>query len=144
MKAYLKIDELERIEYRRAWLLRVLYNEFIDGERRHQRSPVSLANRSEPVKEAELVASAHLQPEEQTDRMMRVEIVMRAMELLDKEQCSLLALHDIDGFSLAELQSLTGLPISALKSQLHRTRVKLGRLLRNDVLGKPTLKIVGA
>ncbi len=143
MKAYLKMDELERIEYQRAWLLRVLYNLFIDGKRQNQRSPVSLASSSEYLSDDELVASAHLQPEEQADRMMRIDIVLRAMELLNKEHCSMLALHDIDGFSLEELHSLTGIPIGTIKSQLHRTRVKLGRLLRHKVTDKPHLKIVG-
>jgi RNA polymerase sigma-70 factor (ECF subfamily) len=65
------------------------------------------------------------------------------MKLLDREQCALLVLHDVDGYELKELQSLTGLPIGTLKSQLHRTRVKLGRLLRNDVTTKVKLSIVG-
>ncbi len=75
--------------------------------------------------------------------MMQLDVILRAMKLLDTEQCTLLALHDIEGYKLAELQSLTGLPIGTLKSQLHRTRVKLGRLLRRDARSKPQLSIVG-
>ncbi len=143
MKAFLKLDELERMEHQRAWLLRVLYNEFIDGERARQRSPVSLAESSGNTDESILPADPCLQPDEQADRMMRIDIVLRAMELLNKEQCSMLALHDIDGFSLEELHSMTGIPIGTIKSQLHRTRVKLGRLLRHKITDKPRLKIVG-
>jgi len=143
LKAFLKLDELERMEYPRAWLLRVLYNEFIDGERAHQRSPVSLAESSGNTDESILPADTCLQPDEQADRMMRIDIVLRAMEMLNKEHCSMLALHDIDGFSLKELHSLTGIPIGTIKSQLHRTRVKLGRLLRQKFTDKPRLKIVG-
>ena len=131
LKAFLKLDELERMEYPRAWLLRVLYNEFIDGERARQRSPVSLAESSGSTDETVLPAEACLQPDEQADRMIRIDIVLRAMEMLNKEHCSMLALHDIDGFSLEELHSMTGIPIGTIKSQLHRTRVKLGtRLVR--------------
>jgi len=132
LKAYLRLADLEAIEYQRAWLHKMLYNLFIDDQRRQQRSPVSLASNMAPADEIQLAASEHTQPEKQTERMMSVASVLSAMKMLGKEQCSLLALHDIDGFSLAELQSLTGLPISTIKSRLHRARIKLGRLLQRD------------
>jgi len=40
-----------------------------------------------------------------------------------------LGMHDIDGLSLVQIQSVTGLPIGTIKSKLYRARVKLGRLL---------------
>lgn len=143
MKAYLKLDELERIEYQRAWLLRVLYNLFIDGERARQRSPVNIAEASAKIDEAEIPAAKSAQPDEQVERMMRIDALLRAMELLNKDHCSLLALHDIDGFSLDELHALTGVPVGTIKSQLHRTRVKLGRLLQRKPDQRSHLKIVG-
>jgi DNA-directed RNA polymerase specialized sigma24 family protein len=51
---------------------------------------------------------------------------------LDTEQKALLALHDIEGHSLAELQEITGLKQGTLKSRLHRARVRLGKLLRRE------------
>lgn len=143
MKAYLKLDDLDQIGYQRAWLLRVLYNVFIDGQRAHQRSPVSLAESPANFDEASLPAGKHTQPDEQADRMMRIDLILRAMKLLNKDRCAMLALHDIDGFSLAELHSLTGIPLGTIKSQLHRTRTKLGRLLRHQLDDKPCLKLVG-
>lgn len=143
LKAYLKLDELERIEHQRAWLLRMLYNLFIDGQRRNQRSPLALSQTPADVELLDAAAGRHWQPDEQVDRMMQLDVILRAMKLLDTEQCTLLALHDIEGYKLAELKSLTGLPIGTLKSQLHRTRVKLGRLLRRDARSKPQLSIVG-
>lgn len=143
MKAYLKLDDLDQIGYQRAWLLRVLYNVFIDAQRAHQRSPVSLAESPLNFDEASLPAGKHTQPDEQADRMMRIDLILRAMKLLNKDRCAMLALHDIDGFSLAELHSLTGIPLGTIKSQLHRTRIKLGRLLRHELDDKPCLKLVG-
>jgi RNA polymerase sigma-70 factor (ECF subfamily) len=55
-----------------------------------------------------------------------------------------LALHDIEGFSLRELKDLTGLPEGTLKSRLHRTRARLGRLLSNEAMQKPVLTVVGS
>jgi DNA-directed RNA polymerase specialized sigma24 family protein len=51
---------------------------------------------------------------------------------LDHEQRALLALHDIEGHTLAELMELTGLKEGTLKSRLHRARVRLGKLLQRE------------
>ncbi len=143
LKAYLKLDELELIEYQRAWLLRVLYNVFIDLQRKNQRSPLALAQGSPEDEGSEVVAGDQFRPDKQVDRMMQIDNVLGAMKLLDKEQCSLLILHDVDGYDLKELQSLTGLPLGTLKSKLHRTRAKLGRLLRKGETRRSHLSIAG-
>ena len=143
MKAYLNLDDLERIEHKRAWLLRVLYNLFVDDQRKQQRSPVHIAASTGDTDEMELRDHENLQPDQQVDRMLRVDIILRAMALLDKEQCALLAMHDIEGLSLEELHEITNLPIGTIKSRLFRTRAKLGRLLKNNSDVRPELKIVG-
>jgi RNA polymerase sigma-70 factor (ECF subfamily) len=143
LKAFLNLDELESMEYPRAWLIRVLYNLFIDGQRKNQRSPLGLIQETTDDEANEFAASKQYQPDEQVDRMMQIDNILGAMKMLDKEQCVLLIMHDVDGYKLKELQSLTGLPLGTLKSRLHRTRVKLGRLLRRDATGKLNLSIVG-
>lgn len=143
MKAFLNLDDLECIEHKRAWLLRVLYNLFVDGQRKQQRSPVHIAASTDDTDEMELREHEYLQPDQQVDRMLRVDIVLRAMALLDKDQCALLAMHDVEGLSLEELHEITDLPIGTIKSRLFRTRAKLGRLLKNNSAMRPELKIVG-
>ncbi len=132
VKAYLRLADLEAMEYQRAWLLRILYNLFIDDQRRQRRSPVSLAGRSEPVDLTQFSGPDNLQPEKEAERQIVVRSILNAMNLLSKEQCSLLGLHDVDGFSVAELQRLTGMPAGTIKSKLHRARVKLGKLLLRE------------
>ena len=144
VKAYLKMNDLEEMEYQGAWLKRVLYNLFIDAQRSLKRSPVDIAAQTESLSDAELPAAGYMQPDEQVDRMMRVDRILDAMKLLGKEKCSLLALHDIEGVSLSELQALTGVPVGTIKSQLHRTRVKLGRLLDKEKSWTPSLSLVRA
>ena len=143
VKAFLKLSDLEAMQHRRAWLLRVLYNIFVDGVRRNQRSPVDLAGSSQPIDEMELAGDRHLQPEEETDRLISLEVLWSAMKVLKKEDCALLALHDIEGHTVAELASLTKLPESTIKSRLHRTRIKLGRLMQREVTAHPHLTLVG-
>ena len=140
VKAFVRLSDLELIEHRQAWLLRVLYNVFIDGIRRDKRSPHA---ESHTVDEVELPGDPNLQPEVAADRMISLDMLWSAMNILNKEHCALLALHDIDGYTTGELASLSGLTESTIKSRIHRTRIKLGRLLKREVTGRPHMSLVG-
>jgi len=142
LKAFERRDEFAAIEYQRAWLLRVLYHSFVDARRRDGRRPTSTDLSSGDTAVSELVDEAQDGPDEQADRQMNVERVLVAMALLDKDDCTLLAMHDVEGMSIVELTALTGLPAGTIKSRLFRTRAKLGRLVRNRQLGKTRLRLV--
>lgn len=141
--AYERLDELEDIEYPRAWLLKVMYNRFIDGRRRSDRSPVDNAPTGAESQEPDLSAAPGAGPEELVDRDQRVHRVLRAMRCLNADHCALIAMHDVEGVSIEELCRLTGLPAGTIKAQLHRTRMKLGRLLSGDRMARPQLKVIG-
>jgi RNA polymerase sigma-70 factor (ECF subfamily) len=140
VKAFVRLSDLETIEHRQAWLLRVLYNVFIDGIRRDKRSPHA---ETQTVDEVDLPGDPNLQPEVAAERMISLDMLWSAMNILNKEHCALLALHDIDGYTTSELASLSGLTESSIKSRIHRTRIKLGRLLKREVSGRPHLSLVG-
>jgi RNA polymerase sigma factor (sigma-70 family) len=144
LKAFVHLDEVSRFEFPRAWLLRVLYHEFIDQQRRDGRSPVALAGPGAEGDELEFGESPADQPDEVTDRDQRVNRVLRAMQILGPDQCALVLMHDVEGFSIGELCSLTGTAAGTVKAQLHRTRIKLGRLLADRAVAAPQLKAVGA
>lgn len=143
LKAFTRIEELENLEFRRAWLLRVLYHQFIDARRRDKRSPVEIADTGVESMDPDEVAVSRWQPEEQLDQELRAERILKAMSYLNKDHCALVALHDIEGVTIDELQIMTGQPIGTIKAQLHRTRAKLGRLLANDAILRPHLRAVG-
>lgn len=143
VKAFQNIEDLEQMEHPRAWLLRVLYHQFVDRQRVNSRAPSELAGSLDADATATLADDDEQQPERQAERMLRVERVLGAMALLDSEHCALLAMHDVDGFTIKELSDLTELPENTIKSQLYRTRSKLGRLLRNKQLKSVKLKLVG-
>jgi RNA polymerase sigma-70 factor (ECF subfamily) len=83
-------------------------------------------------------------PEELVDRDQRVHRVLRAMRCLDANHCALVAMHDVEGISIGGLCRMTGLPAGTIKAQLHRTRMKLGRLLSSDAMARPQLKVIGS
>ena len=143
LKAYTRLEELEEIEYRKAWLLRVMYHKFIDNQRASQRSAVDLAETGDSSADPTELAQSQWLPDEMLDREIRITRILMAMKRLDSEQCALVALRDIEGLSIAELEALTGKPAGTIKSQLSRTRSKLGRLLTSDSSLKPKLKAIG-
>ena len=143
LKAFEKLDELERIEFPRAWLVKVMYNKFIDEKRSSKRSPVEQAATGVDSEAPEEYESSYWLPEEMLDREIRITRILMAMQRLDAESASLVALRDIEGLTIAELEKMTGSPSGTIKSKLHRSRARLGRLLSNDATLKPELKAVG-
>lgn len=144
LKSFTRLDELERIEYPRAWLLKMLYHQFIDKQRIEQRSPVSIAETGLDSMEPDDLVQQESQPEKQVDEDIRIVRILMAMKRLSGDQRALVALRDIEGFSIKELQELTGLASGTIKAQLHRTRAKLGRILLSDATLKPHLKAIGS
>jgi RNA polymerase sigma-70 factor (ECF subfamily) len=128
VRAFPRLAEIERLEQPRSWLLRVLYRLFVDSTRRYERTHVTsiddlgtdslVCDRPSPVEEAE--------------RAFQRQRLSRAWRHLDQEQRALLAMHDVEGYSLAELGELTGLKEGTLKSRLHRARIRLGKLLQRE------------
>lgn len=143
IKAFEQLDELEAMQYPRAWLLKVLYHQFIDAQRVGRRSPVGLADTGTDSDEPDAIAASDMGLEQQVDTDIRIERVLRAMQCLSGDQCAIVALHDIEGMTVEEIGEITGLAAGTVKSKLHRTRAKLGKLVGNDVLPRPRLRAIG-
>ena len=144
LKSFMRLDELERVEYQRAWLLKMLYHKFIDMQRSDKRSPVSIADTGVDSMEPDELTRRDSVPETLVDEDIRITRILMAMRRLNGDQCALVALRDIEGLSIKELQELTGLRSGTIKAQLHRTRAKLGRILSSDTSLQPYLKAIGA
>jgi RNA polymerase sigma-70 factor (ECF subfamily) len=110
-------------EHPDRWLLRVLYNRFIDGSRRRKRSPVVPLNgvSAEPI-------SHELGPEEIAELADRERAFDRAWLKLEKPQRALLSLR-AEGYGLAEIENITGIGRGVLRARLHRARRSLARHL---------------
>ncbi len=131
LRAYPRLAELEQLDNPLAWLLRVQYRLFIDHVRRRERSPFE---RLDPdIESSSLMASRDPGPEEQASAAAAGQRLHRAWQRLEKDQRALLALH-AEGYSLSELQHITGLPKSALKARLYRARARLAKLLKTKAV----------
>ena len=130
VKAYKRLTEIERMENLRAWLLRVLYHQFVDLTRKHGRSP-------QTVSDDGLLAA---QPDESQDpaeltaqRSTAAELG-KAMAGLTADQRALLDLHIVQGYTLQELVAVFDAPLGTLKSRVHRIKVSLKKELLNATL----------
>jgi RNA polymerase sigma-70 factor (ECF subfamily) len=127
-RAYPRSAEIAALDKPGSWLARVMYRLFVDGVRRHERRNVVALD----AVAAEELASDAFGPEEGAERARNAERVAAVWRRIDREKRVLLALHDIEGYTLAEMMEITGLKEGTLKSRLHRARVLLGRLLDPD------------
>jgi RNA polymerase sigma-70 factor (ECF subfamily) len=126
LKAYMRLGELEEFEHPRAWILRVQYRLFLDADRRRKRSPIRALD--EAIEESSFMASQAPSPEEHADGIALAQRLQGAWARLEKSQQALLALH-AEGYSLPELQGITGIPRDALKARLQRARTRLTKIL---------------
>jgi RNA polymerase sigma-70 factor (ECF subfamily) len=125
IRASARLDDIVKHSNPRAWLLQVLYRLFVDMARGRRRSPIRLATVNESLE----VISTDPGPEQHAEAATFYKRLRLAWERLTNDEQLLLALHGIEGLSLAEIQEVTGLPLGTIKSRLHRTRARLGRLL---------------
>jgi len=140
VRAYPRLEELARLEQPRGWLLRVMYRVFIDWSRRYERRHVT----SMEIVDVLEMASEQPGPAELAEQLLDAKYLDRAWRRLDREQRALLALHDVEGHSLAEINEITGIKEGTLKSRLHRARVRLGKLLRHEQTSNVTRLRTGA
>ena len=140
VRAYPRLEELEMLDQPRAWLLRVMYRLFVDWTRRYERTHVE----SMETVDVSALESDEAGPAEMAQRLLDGGHLDSAWSKLDHEQRGLLALHDVEGYTLAELREITGLKEGTLKSRLHRARVRLGKLLRREQEASAARKRAGA
>ncbi len=127
VKLYPRHAEIAKVEKLRPWLVTILYRMFIDGTRRKARS------RLEPIDDEtkfyESTASSDERPEQSLAREQRMGQIQAAFERLSDDHRTLLALHDIEGYRLTELEEMLAVPLGTLKSRIHRARARMRALL---------------
>lgn len=134
IRACQQISTLDESRHIKAWLLRVLYNLFVDGARRVRRSPVtSLVEGTDRVAS---FADTGPDPEELTYTSQREEQLQRAWSKLSRSQRALLALR-AEGYRLSEIADAIGLANDAVSARLYRARQSFARNLKDEEASEP-------
>lgn len=129
VKVYPRLEEMQGIEKLAAWLSRVLYRLFIDQYRRQQRSPIHLMSDEDVIYDTH--ASNMAGPSEVANTAFTQELINTALGQLSVDRRALIVLHDVEDYSLQEINEMTGIPVGTIKSRLSRARIKLRKIIQN-------------
>lgn len=129
LRACARLHELRESAGVKAWLLRVMHNLFIDGVRRASLLPID--TQDNVIHLASAVACSSPTPEESLESRQRLAQLERAWEKLDRGHRALLALK-AEGYTLAEISTITSIAMDALTMRLYRARQNLSRCLQEE------------
>lgn len=128
VRLYRRPADLAGLSDLRPWLIRALYNLFVDQWRHRRRTPFGHLH-SEPWEALFADEGGSDTPEDELHSADLRRTVLAALYRVDEEHRALLVLHDVEGHTLPELADTLGLPLGTLKSRLFRARRKLRRQL---------------
>jgi RNA polymerase sigma-70 factor (ECF subfamily) len=131
LKLYPRTQEMLAIQKLRPWLARVLYHQYVDSVRQRARSPVLqlVADGDGEDDPLEKVPTTTDGPEEHAERSGLRDLILAALRQLNPEQRAVVTMHDVEGYSLEELETMLETPLGTLKSRLHRARQRLRALI---------------
>lgn len=120
LRAYQALDRFDEGQSFGAWLNRIVANAALDLSRRRK------VRAADELSDA--YASAFRDPAEDDELRERLRA---ALATLSERARTVLVLHDIEGFTHAEIGELLGIPGGTARSDLHHARRKLKVLLAN-------------
>lgn len=119
-------QQLQEAPVPAAWLNRVLYHRFVD---RHRKQARHLKGREDLNSTIDTSLAANDEPEDAYSHHQ----LLLSLEELSPDQRMIINLHDIEGYTLAEVSATTSIPVGTLKSHLHRGRRKLKNKLQPNI-----------
>ena len=129
IKAYGKLDDLVAIDEPGSWLCRVMYNLFIDEQRRFARRRMHTVDEGFLPGDGLEGLAGNEDPVRDNERLDKLKQLDQALQQLSDEHRVIVLLHDSEGYKLEEIHQLMNIPIGTVKSRLHRARARLREIL---------------
>lgn len=120
LRAYQALDRFDPGQPFGAWLNRIVANAALDLARRKKVRTVEELSDS--------IASPFRDPAE--DAELRARLKAALAELPERSR-AVIVLHDVEGFTHAEIGKMLGIPGGTARSDLHHARQRLKKLLEN-------------
>lgn len=129
LKTFSQADRMAEVEVPLTWLSRVLYNRFIDGQRRYSARRLRLVSHDVLSRDPDLAAGNEASPEAQAASEFTISRLETALAQLSDDHRLIINMHDVEGYTMAEIAEITGISLGTLKSRRHRARQRLQNIL---------------
>ena len=114
----------------RSWIMSVAHHKVVDLIRSRRRSTIM----TDPAdyETLDLLPSGHISTEEQVDRNLERERIMKAMEVLPKAQREVILMAYFEGYSQSAMADKLGQPLGTIKTRVRLAMQKLRTVLEPD------------
>lgn len=129
LKLHSQADKMNNIDSVPTWLGRVLYNQFIDNQRRYARRRMRIVENSSLSADPDIAQAEQHSTEELVESEFTITRVQAALEQLSDDHRLIINLHDVEGYTITEIAEITGISHGTLKSRRQRARERLQLLL---------------
>jgi RNA polymerase sigma-70 factor (ECF subfamily) len=136
VRIYKRREELSDVTNFTSFLVRVATNYAIDLLRK-QKGHSQLDDLTNLPGETQIAISSHVKtPDDLYRDKVLMQEIRRALETLPPRQRTTALLHDVEGYSKAEVAQILDCPEATVRSNLHIARKKLKALLKKRLSGK--------
>lgn len=128
LQAYLSLDHLRNPQRFKSWFFSIIVNVHRNNLRERQKSPSLIENTDSQVETVTASGDTAITAEQEELQAS----LLAALDRLSADYRQVLQLFYFQGFGMTEMASAIGISESAVKTRLHRARLKLKTILKSE------------
>lgn len=138
IRVYTNIDKYDNKHKFSTWVYKIATNLCIDRIRKNKKTIFSLDNNGddENIDWHSIVPDSGLNPEEETILNEQKHLIQVSFEKLPVKYRAIMTLRYVDELTLQEISEVLDLPVTTIKTRLHRGREHM----RNNLLNENVIK----